>query len=322
MAQSRSTSRNGRQRPQGGAGGGRSSRRISRHFFASALVSPVLTAHPTEVRRKSTIDREMEVSQILAKRDRQRLTPAEVTDSEEALRRAILTLWQTSILRRNRLKVIDEVMNGLSYYDYTFFEEIPAPLRVAGGPAGGDGPRLEYDRAAVLPAHGKLDRRRSRWKSFRDRRCAASGPSAAEPARAGFYLEQVNLLGGELSLDGTTWPCRSRRRRWRIHRPIFRRTGRTSPIAAPCRVSTRASRRPPPGWATRKSPVMRWVLPPPTRAPRNCQAISRSSIARCCRTARARSPVDGFAKFGAPSTCSDSILPASTCGRTPTCMSA
>ncbi len=35
-------------------------------FFASALVSPVLTAHPTEVRRKSTIDREMEVSQILA----------------------------------------------------------------------------------------------------------------------------------------------------------------------------------------------------------------------------------------------------------------
>ena len=36
-------------------------------FFASALVCPVLTAHPTEVRRKSTIDREMEISQILAR---------------------------------------------------------------------------------------------------------------------------------------------------------------------------------------------------------------------------------------------------------------
>ena len=46
-------------------------------FFGSALVCPVLTAHPTEVRRKSTIDREMEISQVLARRDRQRLTPEE-----------------------------------------------------------------------------------------------------------------------------------------------------------------------------------------------------------------------------------------------------
>ena len=53
-------------------------------FFASALVSPVLTAHPTEVRRKSTIDREMEVSQILAKRDRQHLTPAEVATARRS----------------------------------------------------------------------------------------------------------------------------------------------------------------------------------------------------------------------------------------------
>src|ERR1700730_6054819 len=39
-------------------------------FFANALVVPVLTAHPTEVRRKSTIDREMEVADLLAERDR------------------------------------------------------------------------------------------------------------------------------------------------------------------------------------------------------------------------------------------------------------
>ena len=41
-------------------------------FFADALVVPVLTAHPTEVRRKSTIDREMEVADLLAERDRSR----------------------------------------------------------------------------------------------------------------------------------------------------------------------------------------------------------------------------------------------------------
>ena len=41
-----------------------------RKFFASALVSPVLTAHPTEVRRKSTIDREMEIAAVLDQRER------------------------------------------------------------------------------------------------------------------------------------------------------------------------------------------------------------------------------------------------------------
>ena len=90
-------------------------------FFAQALVCPVLTAHPTEVRRKSTIDREMKISELLAERDRVRLTPTEQAENEAALRCAILTLWQTSILRRTKLMVLDEVMNGLSYYDYTFY---------------------------------------------------------------------------------------------------------------------------------------------------------------------------------------------------------
>ena len=44
-------------------------------FFDAALVVPVLTAHPTEVRRKSTIDREMEVAGCSTERDRLQLTP-------------------------------------------------------------------------------------------------------------------------------------------------------------------------------------------------------------------------------------------------------
>ena len=96
-----------------------------RGFFATALVSPVLTAHPTEVRRKSAIDREMEVAQLLAERDRVELTPEEKAIAEEALRRAVLTLWQTNIVRRSRLAVVDEVANGLAYYDYTFLRELP-----------------------------------------------------------------------------------------------------------------------------------------------------------------------------------------------------
>ena len=90
-------------------------------FFAAATVVPVLTAHPTEVRRKSTIDREIEVAELIAERDRAVSTPAELAANEVALRRAVLTLWQTNPLRRTRLRVIDEIANGLSYYDHTFF---------------------------------------------------------------------------------------------------------------------------------------------------------------------------------------------------------
>src|SRR5438128_2963052 len=96
-----------------------------RKFFAEALVSPVLTAHPTEVRRKSVLDREMEISHLLAGRDRMALTPAEAAATDDALSRAVLILWQTSQLRRGRPTVVDEVANGLSYYDHTFFQELP-----------------------------------------------------------------------------------------------------------------------------------------------------------------------------------------------------
>ncbi|ORE94632.1 phosphoenolpyruvate carboxylase [Stappia sp. 22II-S9-Z10] len=96
-----------------------------RRALDKALISPVLTAHPTEVRRKSALDREREIAAILTARDRGNLTPQEEAATEGTLERAILTLWQTSILRRNRLGVPDEVVNALAYYDYTFLEELP-----------------------------------------------------------------------------------------------------------------------------------------------------------------------------------------------------
>src|SRR3979490_2163945 len=96
-----------------------------RQFFGTAVESPVLTAHPTEVRRKSTIDREMEIAALLDRRERMHLTAEESEASEEQLRRAVLTLWQTNLLRRTKLTVLDEVANGLSFYDYTFLHEVP-----------------------------------------------------------------------------------------------------------------------------------------------------------------------------------------------------
>jgi phosphoenolpyruvate carboxylase len=93
-------------------------------FFDRALVSPVLTAHPTEVRRKSTLTRELEIAELLDERDRA-VDPADLTANEEQLRRAVLILWRTNLLRQSKLKVIDEVANALSFYDYTFFRELP-----------------------------------------------------------------------------------------------------------------------------------------------------------------------------------------------------
>ncbi len=171
-------------------------------FFDSALCMPVLTAHPTEIRRKSAIDREIEIADLLEQRDRIQFTPDELTANRKALRRAVLTLWQTSIIRNTRLRVIDEVANGLAYYDYTFLRElprvytdieeqlakidagwadidVPSFLRV-GSWIGGDRDGNPFVTAEVLSQTLLMQS----TKAFE------------------FYLEELHALGSELSLDG------------------------------------------------------------------------------------------------------------------------
>ena len=170
-----------------------------RRFFGEAQVSPVLTAHPTEVRRKSTIDREMEIAALLDRRERVQLTPEEIEASDEQLRRAVLTLWQTNLLRRTKLTVLDEVSNGLSFYDYTFLHEVPrlhcaledrlnqeeggtpgelASFLTMGSWIGGDRDGNPFVTADVM--RGTLRLQSSRVMNF--------------------YLEELHVLGSELSL--------------------------------------------------------------------------------------------------------------------------
>jgi len=94
-------------------------------FFDEAKVCPVLTAHPTEVRRRSTMLREIEIANLLDRGERSYWTPEERREIDENLSRAILILWQTNLLRQTKLTVMDEVENGLAYYEYTFFRELP-----------------------------------------------------------------------------------------------------------------------------------------------------------------------------------------------------
>ena len=94
-------------------------------FLNKALISPVLTAHPTEVQRKSILDCQLIIAHLLSNRDRINMTPDELADNEEALRRFVLILWHTRMLRTSRLTVTDEIKNGLAYSRYTFLTEIP-----------------------------------------------------------------------------------------------------------------------------------------------------------------------------------------------------
>jgi phosphoenolpyruvate carboxylase len=169
-------------------------------WLSDALISPVLTAHPTEVQRKSILDAEREIARLLTWRDRTALTPGECADLAFQLRTLVLELWQTAMLRLTRLRVRDEVDNGLAYYHYTFLAEIPrlhasleGLLRALPGAAG----------VAVPPFL-----RMGSWiggdrdgNPFVD----AGTLTYAIRAQAGValvhYLDQVHRLGGELSLS-------------------------------------------------------------------------------------------------------------------------
>ena len=94
-------------------------------FFRDGIVVPVLTAHPTEVQRKSVRDLEMQLERLLQTRERTRLTPQEQAANDEAIRGAVLSLWQTRMLRLEKLEVLDEVANGLSFFEQTFLPEVP-----------------------------------------------------------------------------------------------------------------------------------------------------------------------------------------------------
>ena len=101
--------------------------------LAHSYVSPVLTAHPTEVQRKSILDAEREIAQLLAERDeikaralpKDALAPRELAANEAQIRARVMQLWQTRLLRFTKLTVADEIENALSYYEATFLREIP-----------------------------------------------------------------------------------------------------------------------------------------------------------------------------------------------------
>jgi phosphoenolpyruvate carboxylase len=174
--------------------------------LAQSYVSPVLTAHPTEVQRKSILDAERDIAQLLAVRDdiaeraqlynaaRDALSPRELAANEAQLRARVAQLWQTRLLRYSKLTVADEIENALSYYEATFLREIP---------------RIYADLERELgqeSVHSFL--RMGQWiGGDRDGNPNVTAATLTQALRRQsevvlrHYLTEVHLLGGELSLS-------------------------------------------------------------------------------------------------------------------------
>ncbi|AFZ83430.1 phosphoenolpyruvate carboxylase [Candidatus Kinetoplastibacterium blastocrithidii TCC012E] len=93
-----------------------------------SCMSPVLTAHPTEIQRKSTLDAHRNISRKLIERNN-RSNKEDLKEIDLELLGHIAILWQTRILRYSSLTVTDEIENALSYYRSTFLPTIPKLYR-------------------------------------------------------------------------------------------------------------------------------------------------------------------------------------------------
>ncbi len=163
--------------------------------LAHAHISPVLTAHPTEVQRKSILDAERAIAELVERRDALRTDP-DRAENEALLRARVTQLWQTRMLRTAKLTVADEIENALSYYHATFLRQIP---------------RLYRDIEAALPGHPIAsffrmgnwiggDRDGNPFVTADTLRMALSRQSETVLR---FYLTEVHELGAELSISAT-----------------------------------------------------------------------------------------------------------------------
>jgi phosphoenolpyruvate carboxylase len=171
-------------------------------FFAGAQVRPVLTAHPTEVQRKSILDAQWKIARLLDERDRTELAPDEQAEHDEALRRAVLRLWQTRMLRRAKLSVMDEVNNALSFYDMTFLRELPRLYNASEDHLARTVAGWREQGLAELPAF----LRPGSWiggdrdgNPFVTAEVLESAMRAQSRKAISYLLEQLHQLGAELS---------------------------------------------------------------------------------------------------------------------------
>ena len=162
------------------------------------FISPVLTAHPTEVQRKSILDAERAIAELLAARSLQS-SAHDLGENEAMLRARVTQLWQTRMIRTTKLTVDDEIENALSYYRATFLTQIPILYR---------------DIEEALPGHEIASFfRMGNWiggdrdgNPFVGAATLLTAFERQSETALRHYLTQVHELGAELSNSATLQP--------------------------------------------------------------------------------------------------------------------
>jgi phosphoenolpyruvate carboxylase len=159
----------------------------------TACISPVLTAHPTEVQRKSILDAQRAIAELIAEREHMQ-TPREREENEAMLRARVTQLWQTRMLRTAKLTVADEIENALSYYPTTFLRQIPRLYADVEHALGGErlGPFLRMGHWMGGDRDGNPN------VTAQTMRHAMSRQSEVVLR---YYLTEVHHLGAELSMS-------------------------------------------------------------------------------------------------------------------------
>ena len=191
-----------------------------RKFLETACLVPVLTAHPTEVQRKSTLDIHHAIARLLPQREagvQRGLSPREAREFELTLLGHITTLWQTRLLRDSRLTVADEIENALSFYRSTFLRMLPAvygdldellDADASGAVASGADASGGNPFAPPSPRVAPFLRMGSWIGGDRDGNPNVNADTLhyAAMRQAGtafeYYLDEIHALGAELSLHG------------------------------------------------------------------------------------------------------------------------
>ena len=164
-------------------------------YLRSALLAPVITAHPTEVRRKSIQDREAALADLLQAHDRRGLRTSEARRFEAAMKREIRILWQTRMLRPARLQVADEIDNAVAVFARTFTSELPALRARLAALFGVKGPLPDFLQVGSWVG-GDRD-----GNPFVTAETLEYAVRSQAGAALDHHLEQLHALGGELSMS-------------------------------------------------------------------------------------------------------------------------
>ena len=90
------------------------------------LVEPVFTAHPTEARRRTVLDKLRRLAGLAEGLEDPRLPPSRRAEVQDRIREEITALWLTEEVHHRAPAVFDEVNNGLYYFEHSLWEVVPA----------------------------------------------------------------------------------------------------------------------------------------------------------------------------------------------------